>query len=262
MSIKKRLSKYLFNKLFSERTFRKVFRERLQGRNGGGRDRITPDDYLARNESEFSTVPERCRRGSFTFSNYNERLIMKGRGKLPRVISVPSVRDRLVLAVLNKYLQLTLSKKNWSRSANERVRSVQNFQIRVSDRPIEYIKTDFKAFYDNIDRHVLMEILSRKGIDDRACRLVAEAINTPTKSGGKDDIGVIPEYGVPQGLAISNILSDIYLEEFDAYASSLAEGYIRYVDDILFLCPKNKNTIEQLEDFIKVKNLNLFFPSG
>ncbi len=259
MSIRKRLSSYLFNRLFSERTFRKVFRERLQGRNGGGRDRITPDDYLLRHENEFKTIPEKCRKGIFTFSSYNERLIMKGRGKFPRVISVPTVRDRLVLAILNKYLQLTLSKKDWSRSANERVRSVQNFKVRSSGRSTEYIKTDFKAFYDNIDREVLIEILSKKGIDRRAFRLIEEAINTPTKSGGKDEIGELPDYGVPQGLAISNILSDIYLKEFDEYASSLSEGYIRYVDDILFLCPKYKNTIERLEEFIKSKRLNLSF---
>ena len=248
-----------FNKLFSEQSFRDIFTERLAGRNGGGRDRMTPDSYLLRHPDDFKSIPEKCTEGSFYFSKYNERLIMKGRGKYPRVISVPSVRDRLVLAVLNKYLQSKLAKDDWSRSANERVRSVQNFRIKAGKRKVHYIKTDFKAFYDSIDRSVLLEILRNKEIDSRACELIERAINTPTITSEQRDAPPMPEFGIPQGLAISNILSDIYLEEFDEFASRLCEVYIRYVDDILFLQPKCDNLLELLTQFITERNMNLVF---
>lgn len=248
-----------FDLIFSEDYFRSVFKERLAGRNGGGRDRMTPETYLLRYPEDFEYVPKKCVDGSFTFSDYNERLIMKGRGKIPRVISVPSVRDRLVLAVLNKYLQIKFAREDWSRSANERVRSVQNFRVKSGSKEIRYIKTDFKAFYDNINRNVLLEILKRKGLDQRAYALVERAINTPTIAPGEKELPFVPEFGIPQGLAISNILSDIYLEEFDEFASKKCEVYIRYVDDILFLQPNNDNLLYLLADFITERHLNLEF---
>lgn len=233
--------------------------ERLAGRNGGGRDRLAPDDYVRIYHGDFINLPIKCKEGTFRFSPYNERLVMKGRGKAPRVISVPSVRDRLVLSVLNKFLQKTLSKPDWSRSANERVRSVQNFKVKSGGTLIRFVKTDFQTFYDNIDRAVLIRLLRRKGMVNRVVELVEDAINTPTKAGGKHEVGEIPQYGIPQGLAISNILSDIYLEEFDKVASSLCEVYIRYVDDILFLQPKTDNLIEELEAYIVKHHLHLKF---
>lgn len=248
-----------FDRLFTEENFRRIFKERLLGRNGGGRDRMTPDTYLLRYPKDFKEVPIRCLNGTFHFSNYNERLILKGRGKIPRVISVPSVRDRLVLAVLNQYLQNKYAKEYWSRSANERVRSVQNFKVKSGSKEVTYIKTDFKAFYDSIHRPVLLKILKNKAIDSRAYALIENAILTPTTASGQTDIEELPEFGIPQGLAISNILSDIYLEEFDSYAVDQCEVYIRYVDDIVFLQPKGDNLIDNLNEFIAKRNMNLVF---
>lgn len=249
----------IFDHMFSEENFNEVFIERLNGRNGGGHDRMTPEIYLQNHSNDFESVPKKCIDGLFSFSNYNERLIMKGRGKFPRVISIPSVRDRLVLAVLNKYLQHRCAKENWSRSANERVRSVQNYRIKAGTKEIKYIKTDFKGFYDSINRAVLIEILKNKNLDYRACQLVERAITTPTTAPGQAELPETPEFGIPQGLAISNILSDIYLEDFDEFASKHCEVYIRYVDDILFLQPKNDDLLDLLSKFIKSRKMNLEF---
>lgn len=253
------ISDPLFDQLFTQENLTAVFAERLAGRNGGGRDRMTPDTYQTRYPEEFEILPKKCKDGSFAFSYYNERLVLKGRGKIPRVISVPTVRDRLVLAVLNQYLQKKYAREEWSRSANERVRSVQNFRIKSGSKEIRYVKTDFKAFYDSINRKVLLESLKKKGTDQRAYSLIKNAIQTPTTASGKAECPELPEFGIPQGLPISNILSDIYLEEFDEFASRQCEVYIRYVDDIVFLQPKSENLLDMLSDFIAEKNLNLDF---
>lgn len=257
--MKKRVIDSLFDTLFTKESFSNIFSEKLAGRNGGGRDRMTPDVYLLQYPDDLDVVPKKCIEEKFIFSFYNERLILKGRGKFPRVISIPSVRDRLVLSVLNKYLQNRFGKENWSRSANERIRSVQNFIIKSGTKEIHYLKTDFRTFYDSINRAVLLNILENKGIDSRALHLVKEAVHTPTVAAGQREISELPDFGVPQGLAISNILSDIYLDEFDDFASNQCEVYIRYVDDILFLQPKSDSLLDDLRDFIAEKNLNLEF---
>ncbi|MEL7005479.1 MAG: reverse transcriptase domain-containing protein [Bacteroidota bacterium] len=44
------------------------------------------------------------------------------------------------------------------------------------------------------------------------------------------------QYGIPQGLAISNILASIYLSDFDKTMNNQKGKYFRYIDDILIIC--------------------------
>src|SRR5690606_14564898 len=57
--------------------------------------------------------------------------------------------------------------------------------------------------------------------------------------------------GIPQGIAIANILANIYLSDIDnKYSQNIEIKYFRYVDDILILCKKD-NAMEVRDDFIK-----------
>lgn len=206
-----------FDEFFSECYLRQYFKDKLRGRNGGGRDRQTPDAFAKRHDDEFKEAARRCREGRYKFSVYNERIVNKGRKQFPRIISVPSVRDRLILGVLNRYLQQQLPGLVNRKSANELIRSVQNIDVKTSNKRICYIKADFRSFYDSIDRKILVKKVANKNIDSRALKLISEAIEIPTSSAESKEIPETEEYGIPQGLAISNILSDIYLEEFDAF---------------------------------------------
>lgn len=52
------------------------------------------------------------------------------------------------------------------------------------------------------------------------------------------------EKGVPQGLSISNILADIFMQDIDKkYKSKPTIKYYRYVDDILILCTKGQEKV-------------------
>lgn len=62
-------------------------------------------------------------------------------------------------------------------------------------------------------------------------------------------------YGIPQGSAMSALLSNIYMIPFDSAMKSLAENvggmYRRYCDDIMFICPHDEKIKEKIVTEIK-----------
>lgn len=62
-------------------------------------------------------------------------------------------------------------------------------------------------------------------------------------------------YGIPQGSAMSALLSNIYMIPFDSAMKNLAEDvgglYRRYCDDIMFICPHEENIKEKIVTNIK-----------
>lgn len=245
-----------FGAYCNEEVFLKCFNLKLRGKNGGGRDRLSPHEYISRYKEDIKIVSQRCSEGTYKFSNYNERLSLKGRNKYPRVISIPTVRDRLVLSVLNIYLQYALSDLVNRKPANQYIRIIQNFIVKKHGEDIRFYKTDFSSFYDNVHKEQLLDLLDKKGIHPSAFDLVKKAINTPTVS-DKNYEDVHPEIGIPQGLAISNILSALYLESFDEYFKGRGELYLRYVDDILLLNPVGDSPSSEINAFIDSSGLNL-----
>jgi hypothetical protein len=72
----------------------------------------------------------------------------------------------------------------------------------------------------------------------------------------RDSIGEIQLKGIPQGSAMSALLSNVYLIDFDEYLQILGQkmgfAYRRYCDDILIICrsnfslPKDRSSIGEL----------------
>lgn len=215
------------------------FKKNLQKKKGGGRDGLSPKTFWIRYEREMEDIAERCRKGTYRFSPYREKLVMKGRGKVPRVLSVPSFRDRLVLGVLHEYLKSVLDTFISHSVPNHLINDVCDYlSLHSNDEEVVFYKFDFHDFYGSID-HELLAVKLRMYLEDTALQMVMNAIKTPTVSGKLTnyDIRSISK-GLPQGLAISNLLSSVYMAEFDSFFIG-KDGHIgfyrRYVDDILAL---------------------------
>ncbi|NOH41700.1 reverse transcriptase, partial [Vibrio coralliilyticus] len=176
-------------------------------------------------------------------------LISKGARKHPRVISIPTVRDRIVLKAMHLTLQdiyPECSKTLIPQLMLDEIKSqVKNYKFK------SFIKVDIKEFYPSINHKLLEEKLSSR-LPTKALRLlITSAITNPT---GLQD----SKRGVPQGLSISNILAEIYLKDLDAKFRCIdTNTYNRYVDDVLVLSENNR-PIDLLDDIInEFSNLNL-----
>lgn len=226
---------------FNDEYLTKYFEEHLKTKKGGGRDHISTFEFNKRLSKELPLIKEKCLNGTYSFSYYMEKLVLKGSGKIPRVLSIPTVRDRLVLGVLNKYLQSVYKDKIKQDVPNIYIKQIADY-LASTNKKITFYKTDYHDFYGSIRIKLLKHKLLKDNLPPAVIKLVLNAIKTPT-IGNQVPKDIKPnERGIPQGLAISNILASIYMQDFDnKFGNNVSELYIRYVDDTLYLSPTTKN---------------------
>lgn len=253
------------NNYFTQDHLRDFFKSKLSYKNGGGIDNLTPKRIFELYENDFAAIAEKCLNGSYKFSCFREKLILKGNNKFPRIISIPTMRDRLVLGILNEYLQEVYKEKGYNQSIpNREIRNLITYlQSQPKHSPIAFLKTDFHNYYGNIKRDVLLEKL-KPDIDPNMLELICRAISTPTiPYGTNSHKSKTRRNGIPQGLSISNILAYIYLKEFDEkYGRMWADLYIRYVDDILFINPKVPFLLKKMKKCLSALGLNIKFANS
>ncbi len=86
------------------------------------------------------------------------------------------------------------------------------------------IKLDIKKFYDNVDKEVLFNLLSKRIADKKFMNLYASVVGNKGK-------------GIDLGLNSSQWLSNFYLQGLDYFIKQVlkAKVYVRYVDDMIIL---------------------------
>lgn len=126
--------------------FTRFFNDKLKLKKGGGLDGLTPSTFWKHYAKELDDISSRCLNGTYKFSAYKEKLILKGKDKFPRVLSVPSMRDRMILGVLNQYLQETFPEAVNNQVPNQYVKDIGDFLTLHSSEKIFFSKRIFRAF--------------------------------------------------------------------------------------------------------------------
>lgn len=229
-----------FKKLFARKSLLRVYAEKIKNSGAIGLDRTRPAKLDAKLNGELELIIQKVHQGKYRFTAYKEKLILKGATSLPRQISIPTARDRIVLRALCECLAevYPTAKLSLPQGVIEDLKSAL-----ASEVYSEYAKIDLKYFYPSIP-HSLIDAAVRKKIRKPELKqLITSAITTPTVSeskGRKDTPNTT--IGVPQGLAVSNLLAEIALQDIDlAFKSRPDIWYKRYVDDILILTPKDQS---------------------
>ena len=222
-----------FDKLLQKDNLVELFNERIHYAKAVGVDGITPEKYGLDLEENLSVLQRKALAGTYRFSNYKLRLISKGRGKEPREISVPTVRDRIILRVLNDLLSKVFSEYTRQELPQRIIKKLKN-EIEGNNYDA-FVKVDVENFYPSIRHSYLLSMLRRKIRRKELISYFRDAISRPAVypnvAGNSSNI-----IGVPQGIAISNALSSIFVHDIDTYFSKKDIFYSRYVDDVMVLC--------------------------
>jgi len=207
-----------------------------------GRDGVRLKEFEKRLGQEIDLILRKVKARTYQFTSYKEKLVSKGAGKSPRQLSIPTVRDKLVLKSLARALAEIFPAQvaGLPHSTIKRVHEAS----RVRPATDFYLRLDIQHYYPSINHKILLKLLRRKIRNRQLIHLLTNAIQTPT--GKKKSSASLNAKGVPQGLSISNILSAIYLTDVDdLLATHGGIDYFRYVDDILFAATPSE--IEELE---------------
>lgn len=174
----------------------------------------------------------------------------------PRNIHKASVRDRLlhhaVYRVLYPFFDSKFIHDSYSCRANKgthkamkRFESFFRKESANNTRTCWVLKCDVKKFFASVDHQTLMSILEKHLLDPDTTWLFGRIIES-FHSG-------VPGRGLPLGNLTSQLLVNIYMNEFDQYAKHKlkAKHYIRYADDFVILS-KDKSRLEADIQFIDV----------
>lgn len=248
----------LFQDYFEEDFLKSYFRGHLLHKEGGGWDGMNASRYSESGqlEKDLPKIHTKCLNGVYRFTQYAEKLILKGKDKYPRVISIPTIRDRLTLGVLHKYLNDEVGLKYHLNPPAWYIDKIHSI-CKSETVKIFFTKIDFSDFYGSISHDTMKLIIEKCIFSDKAQVLVMSAIQTPTIATEIHGVASAKEpntQGLPQGLSISNFLAAKYMEGFDNEMKvEYGDRYVRYVDDILVL----SKSIEEARDVLnKIHVLN------
>lgn len=203
--------------------------------------------------SDIVWLLKQLRNNRYNLHSFQEILVSKGKGKIPRIISKATVRDSLAIYTAKEYFKKNI-KGSITTKANDLIQNVISNLSSIGDiKDYIFYQTDITNYYGSINHNLLIEKISRilekepkKGI---LINFLKTIIENPTVEFGSKKLKKKSknEEGIPQGLSISNILANLFMLEFDYKMNYFIKnkeygmiGYYRYVDDILIICKKTE----------------------
>lgn len=230
-----------FRAAFALKSLRSLYYEFVRYRGTVGLDGINSAGFEKRIDSHVRMIHARVRGGTYRFTPYRAVLASKGPHKPPRILSIPTVRDKLVLRASTTVLREVFAPDLLRKPLHSVIDTLFR-QIRSNNTTARYdwfLRFDVENYYPSIEHRILFRELFRKIRKPQIRTLLREAVANPTRHGGEVLLPDRQGTGLPQGLPISNILADIYLDRIDREFGSRQDiAYFRYADDFLVLCTK------------------------
>lgn len=239
----------IFNKNTKPKNIKKIYNNYIVNKPSIGIDGIGIKVFENNLDNELEIINRKILNKTYNFSFYKEKLISKGRNKNPRVISIPTIRDKITLKILFDTLTKIYETELFNELIHTKVDRIKSTVL--SGKYDSYIKIDIENFYPTIDHKILMKIIHKKTKKTELTNLLIKSMSqTTVNKSDKNMEKYTNNVGVPQGLSISNLLSTIYLIDLDnKYSKETHFEYYRYVDDILILC--NKKDVTNIFDMLK-----------
>ena len=223
----------LFERLCSELYLGAGFKRVKKNRGQAGIDGVSIDDFAARWDAELTQLQQELVSWTYPPSPVRRVEIPKPGGQGVRLLGIPTVRDRVVQAALQRLLE-PLFEPGFSphsygfrpgRSPHQAVRAGQAI---ITSGKSFVVDIDLSQFFDRIPHDRLIARMSRTVDDQRVLRLVGLMLRSGVMDRG---VEVPSTEGTMQGGPLSPLLSNIVLDELDQELERRGLAFCRFADD-------------------------------
>jgi RNA-directed DNA polymerase len=189
-------------------------------------------------DSYLDQIREELIAGTYQPKPVRKKEIPKDGGTKVRVLSIPSIRDRVVQGALKLILEPIFEADFQPGSYGYRPKQTAHEAINrvargIVEKKTKIIDMDLRAYFDTVQHSLLLDKVAERVQDDQVMRLLKMILKA---TGNK---------GVPQGGVISPVLSNLYLNEVDRMLERAIETtrskrytaiqYARFADDLVIL---------------------------
>lgn len=203
--------------------------------------------FAAHADRHLARIAAQLREGRAPFEGARGLAVARP-GKAPRPIVIASIESRIVQralllvlesipAIRASYLETPTS---FGGVPGRGVPSAVKAALEaIASGKVWYLRTDIAEFFRHIPRRVALDRLAIHVDDPRFLALLDEATRTELDNLAElgEHASLFPEddTGVPQGCALSTLLGNVILRDFDAQMNGRGLVCLRYVDDLLLL---------------------------
>jgi RNA-directed DNA polymerase len=220
-------------------TLREAYRLAKANNGAPGSDGVTFEDIEASGVEPFlEQIRDALVTRTYRPMRLRQKAIPQEGGTKVRVLSIPTIRDRVVQGALKLILEPIFEADFQPGSYGYRPkRSAHDAVLRVAEAIVKYktrvIDVDLQAYFDNIRHHLLLAQVAQRVNDPD----VLHVLKLMLQASGKK--------GVAQGGVLSPLLSNLYLTAVDRMLERAKEvtrrgpytylEYARFADDLVIL---------------------------
>lgn len=212
-------------------------KEVVQNKGAGGVDKMPVRKLKAYLDANREKLCESVRSGEYLPQPIRGKHIPKGKDK-KRLLGIPTAVDRMlqqaVLRVVMPLYEPNFSNDSYGFRPNRNThQAVSKALGYINSGYQNIVEIDLKAFFDEVDHVLLMQLIFRRVKCKETLRLLKRWLRVPIEIEGKL---YKRRKGVPQGSPISPFLSNVMLHELDTEMERLGLKFVRYADDFSIYC--------------------------
>jgi len=242
----------LLEQLLSRQNLNAAYVQVVGNRGACGIDKMGVEslgDYLREHKEKLLTS---IKQGNYSPAPVRRVEIPKENGS-KRMLGIPTVVDRLIQQGISQILTPIYEPEFSDHSYGFRPgRNAHQALIKCKEyiqQGYKYsVDMDLEKFFDTMNHSKLIELLSRTIKDGRLISLIHRYLRAGVEINGRTKVTT---EGVPQGGALSPLLSNIMLNELDKELESRGHKFVRYADDLIILCRSKRSASRVMESITK-----------
>lgn len=222
----------MIKQVTSPRNLNRAYLQVYRNKGAAGIDGVPVTELKENLQNHARQYMEQIEQGAYQVSPILGVEIPKSNGKT-RLLGIPTVVDRVFQQALHQVLQPIFEADfqvhsygfRPNRNAHQAIaQSLDNINSGYQD----IVDIDLKSFFDEVEHHVLLELIYKKVKCKKTLKLLRSFLRAPILINGKLQKR---RKGVPQGAPLSPLLSNIILNELDKELEKRGHRYVRYADD-------------------------------